>query len=128
MQPLGRLRLAQLLERTGFELSDPFSGETKGLADLFEGVLFFTTESISQPKDQLFAWRQAADQRAHTHSHAVVVDPAIRRRPRTARLLLSVYQVGFLTLIEASFWSLKAIFGIAGPFVLQHRLQQIRPA
>ena len=48
------------------------------MADLLERMLFFTAESVSQPKDQLFARRQTTDQRAHTHSHAVIVDPAIR--------------------------------------------------
>ena len=60
--------------------------------------------------------------------HVFFVAPAINLNPRTARLLLSEYQVAFLTLIEARFWLLKAIFGITGPFVLQHILQQIGPA
>jgi len=78
MQSLGGLRFAQLFECPRFELSDAFSGKTERLADLLERMLFFTAEAVSQSKDQLFARRQAADQRADTHSHAVVVDAAIR--------------------------------------------------
>jgi len=83
MQSLGGLRFAQLLECPRFELPDAFSGKTERLADLLERMLFFTAEAVSQPKDQLFARRQATDQRTDTHSHSVVVDAAIGllRRP-----------------------------------------------
>ena len=77
MQALGRLRLAQLLERPRLELSHALARQAEGLADLLEGVLLFAAQAVAQAQDQLLARRQAADQEPTPDAHAVVVDSAV---------------------------------------------------
>ena len=49
MEPLGRNRLAQLLERPGLELADSLSRKSQRLAGLLEGVLLLAAAAPLPP-------------------------------------------------------------------------------
>jgi hypothetical protein len=49
---------AQLAQRLGFDLSNPFARDGELLADLFEGAVGLLPDAEAHPQDLLFAWRQ----------------------------------------------------------------------
>src|SRR6202047_3194610 len=50
--------LAQLAQRLGFDLSNPFARDGELLADLFEGAVGLLPDAEAHAQDLFFAWRQ----------------------------------------------------------------------
>src|SRR5262249_1224870 len=56
-------RMAQLAQRLGFDLPDPFAGDGEALADLFERVLAAVADAETHLDDFFLARRQRLEDR-----------------------------------------------------------------